>query len=396
MRIAIIGAGAAGMIMAATILENNPEAEVLLFDRNSRIGRKVAISGGGRCNVTTGITDPKLLLTKYPRGADFLKFAFKQFGPEKVVDWFETRGVPLKTEADNRVFPATNNSESVVELFESIFAKNPKYQLHLSESIIKVEQINHKFTLTSNKSSYEVDILALTTGGNAYSHTGSKGDGYKFSADLGHSITELGPSLNSFEVKEDWVKQLSGLSLKDAVIEFQDTKLNGPFLFTHFGISGPLTFAFAAHIPFREMPCQVRLNPFGADFDLNDLIQSNGKKSISNVLSLKIPSRLSRTILEQANIDPNKKSSELSKNERQNLLTLPITLLKRRPGDEFVTAGGIKLEEVSPKTMQSKLCPNLFFAGEILDIDGYTGGFNLQSSWATGRLAGQAVSRILV
>lgn len=391
MKIAIIGAGAAGLMSAATIKELNPKAEVLLFERNSRIGRKIAISGGGRCNVTTGITDKKLLLSKYPRGADFLKkAAFKHFSPEKVVAWFESNGLKLKCEADNRVFPANDNAEAVNELFEQLIPETFK----LSEAVLNIQKLpDSKFEITTSKSSYIVDKLVLTTGGNAYAQTGSKGDGYNFAKSLGHTITELGPSLNSFLVHEDWVKQLSGLSLDNAVLSYKDDSIEGPFLFTHFGVSGPTTFAFASKIPFelvtKDNPLKVYLSFGLIKNDIDNLISENGKKSILNILKQKLPERLSRTILEQLKISPNQKSSEISSQNRKNIATgLPITLIARKPGDEFVTAGGINLDEVNAKTMESKLIPNLYFAGEILNVDGYTGGFNLQASWATGRLVG--------
>ena len=382
MRIGIVGAGAAGLMAAATIKEKSPQSKVILFEGNSRIGRKIAISGGGRCNVTTGITDLQILKTKYPRGADFLKFAFKVFPPDKVVGWFEEQGVKLKCEKDMRIFPKSNNAEEVVELFEKLIPETFK----LSE---KVSRIENGFRVITNKCEYEVDKLILTTGGNAYSHTGSTGDGYSFARELGHTITELGPSLNSFEVEEQWVKDLSGLTLPKAKIG----ECEGPFLFTHFGISGPVVFAFASHIPYRGMPYTIDLIPTTEEINLNHLIELNGKKSITNVLSLTLPERLSRTILHQLEIDGNKKSGDLSKIERKKIFDIlkngiNITLKNRKPGDEFVTAGGVDLSEVNPKTMQSRLNPNLYFAGELLNIDGYTGGFNLQSSWATGRLAG--------
>lgn len=390
MKIGIVGAGAAGLIAAATIKEKSPDAEVLLFERNSRVGRKVAISGGGRCNVTTGITDPKILKSKYPRGAEFLKFAFKVFPPAKVVEWFESHGVKLKCEKDMRVFPASDNAEAIVELFEKLIPETFK----LSESVKSIQPTEtNGYKIVTSKSEYLVDKLILTTGGNAYSHTGSKGDGYDFAKSLGHKITDLGPSLNSFEVNESWAKELSGLSLKNVTLQLNEsTQTTGDFLFTHFGITGPVVFAFASHIPFLKIdannPVTVKLN-FGFEIgELNDLIQSNGRKTILNVLALKLPERLSRTILMQAKIDPNTKSSEVSKENRQKLCSLNLTLSNRRPGDEFVTAGGVELTEVSAKTMQSRIAPNLYFAGELLNVDGYTGGFNLQASWATGRLAG--------
>jgi hypothetical protein len=392
MKIGIVGAGAAGLMAAATLKESNPSAEVLLFEKNSRVGRKVAISGGGRCNVTTGITSIKTLLTKYPRGADFLKVALKSFSPKKVVKWFESNGVPLKCESDMRIFPAADNAEAIVELFERLIPNT--FKLH--ESVLDIDlQPDGKFKLTSNKETYEFDKIILTTGGNAYAHTGSTGDGYSFARKLGHTITELGPSLNSFLVKEEWCKQLSGLSLPNATLTYKNTNISGEFLFTHFGLSGPAVFAFAAEIAFekveKDSPLSINLNFSLLKSELDQLINDNGKKTILNILKQKLPERLSRTILEQLKIDPNLNAAEISAADRKKIVAgLPITLISRRPGDEFVTAGGVDLTEVEDKTMQSKLVPHLYFAGEILNVDGYTGGFNLQASWATGRLAGLA------
>lgn len=391
MKIGIIGAGAAGLMTAATIKELNPKVEVLLFERNSRIGRKIAISGGGRCNVTTGITDKKLLLTKYPRGSEFLKkSAFKLFPPKKVVAWFESHGLKLKCEDDMRIFPLNDNAEAVNELFEKLIPETFK----LSETVLEITQTDdQKFQIQTSKNSYIVDKLVLTTGGNAYAHTGSKGDGYNFAASLGHSISELGPSLNSFLVSDTWVKELSGLSLEKATLSYQKEYAEGPILFTHFGLSGPVVFAFASHIPFvkidKDNPVKINLSFGITKQDMDSLINQNGKKSILNILKQILPERLSRTILSKLKINPDKKCSETSSTDRKKIADgLPITLIARRPGDEFVTAGGISLEEVNPKTMESKIVPNLYFAGEILNLDGYTGGFNLQASWATGRLAG--------
>jgi hypothetical protein len=388
MKIAIIGGGAAGMMAAATLIEADPSLEVHLFEKNNKLGTKVRISGGGRCNVTTGIRDRKLLLTKYVRGADFLKTALGKFSPKACYQWFEERGVPLKNESDNRVFPVSDNGDDIVGIFENLPIKT-----HLQES---VSNIQPGFKVTTNKQEYDFDTVIITTGGNAFAHTGSTGDGYHFAKNLGHTITKLGPSLNSFETEEQWPKDLSGLALENAKLNDQQ----GPFLFTHFGISGPVTFAYSATIAFKDMPQEVNFAPTNLTFDqanqqLTETLSQNGAKQVHNVLHF-TPKRLTETLLKLSQIDPETKCAELSKDQRKTLaknLTgdLVLTLKKRRPGDEFVTAGGVNIAEVDPKTMQSRIAPNLYFAGEILDIDGVTGGFNLQSSWATGRLAANAI-----
>lgn len=412
-KIAIIGGGAAGMIAAATLLEENINADIYLFDKNPVLGKKVSISGGGRCNVTTGITDKNILLSKYTRGSKFLIPAINTFPPEKVFKWFEDHEVPLKIEKDLRVFPKSDIGSDIVKVFVQLFKK--RIHICLNETIKNLKPNKESFNIETNKSVYNFDIVVITSGGNAYKHTGSSGDGYDFAKACGHTITDLGPSLNSFEVKENWCKELSGISLDNAKLETlskNNTKISvsGPFLFTHFGISGPATFTLSSHLAFNEISKEnsitISLFPESKkNFDtwndelLNEITRSS-KKQINYILSEYLPKRLSEEILKIANIKLEKKGSEISKEERKkisHLLSgeLKLTLISRRPGDEFVTAGGVSLEEVNKKTMESKLKSNLYFGGEILDIDGLTGGFNLQSSWATGRLAGISIAKKL-
>jgi predicted Rossmann fold flavoprotein len=407
-KIAIIGGGAAGMMAAATILEGGTgNFEIHLFEKNKRLGVKVAISGGGRCNVTTGITEKNLLMSKYIRGREFLKPSFAAFPPEKVRQWFEDHDVPLKEEEDKRVFPKSDVGTDIIAAFEQIYAGRNMH-VHFMEGIKDIQKDVDGFSIKTANSDYKFDTVVLASGANAYAHTGSTGDGYNFAKNFGHSITPLGPSLNSFEVKEIWCKEISGLSFPNA--KFKTTlstgekiSVEGPMLFTHFGISGPAVFALAAHIAFEKImpntPLEISLMPeAGHDFNYWDqkllqLFAEKGSRHIDNCLSELLPQRFTDKLLEVCEIEKDKKSAELTKLKRQSIARmlgdgLTITLLSRRPGDEFVTAGGIELSEVDRKTMRSKLNPNLYFAGEILNIDGLTGGFNLQAAWATGRVAG--------
>lgn len=411
-KIAIIGGGAAGLMTAAALVEQKIPAEIHLFERNTFLGAKVIISGGGRCNVTTGITDKKTLLGKYTRGGDFLKTAIYDFPPEKVKAWFEEHQVPLKIEEDLRVFPRSDDGKDVVKAFENLFRKST-VRLRLKETVSSVSKNSDgTFTLASNIGNETFQYVVLTTGGNAYQHTGSKGDGYSFAKSCGHNVTKLGPSLNSFLTAEEWPKKLSGVSLENVRLETmaedgQKKTASGPMIFTHFGISGPTTFALSSHLAFtpisKDTPHKIQLIPAAGrnqeqwDEVLKKTIQENGPRQIHNVLGDFIPSRLGDTILELAKIPLQRKSAELSKENRKKigeLLTgkLHLTLIQRRPGDEFVTAGGVDLNEVDHKSMASKKSPGLYFAGEILDVDGLTGGFNLQASWATGRLAGKSIA----
>jgi predicted Rossmann fold flavoprotein len=392
---------------AATLLEKNNEGEIHLFEKNKELGNKVSISGGGRCNVTTGITDKRQLLSKYIRGSQFLTPSLSAFPPSRVKEWFEDHGVPLKIEEDMRVFPVSDIGKDVVSMFEKLF-DTPRMHIHYTEAVTDIKSVNDKFEISTTKSQYTFDATVLTTGGNAYAHTGSTGDGYAFAKELGHSVTELGPSLNSFMAKEQFCKELSGIDFQEARFEVilstgEKKIVEGPMIFTHFGISGPAVFALAAHVAFEKIsavqPLKVKFLPIKTEhFDswdkkLQEQIKANGLKFIVNILNEYMPNRFATKILELANIPPDRKAADINKEERRQIAhllsgKLEITLTMRRPGDEFVTAGGVKLEEVDRKTMRSKFNPNLYFAGEILDIDGLTGGFNLQASWATGRMAG--------
>jgi hypothetical protein len=283
-------------------------------------------------------------------------------------------------------------------------------KIHFREGVEDIV-IKNKFEIKTKKYSYVSDYVVLTTGGNAYASTGSNGDGYNLARQLGHSTTKLGPSLNSFEVVETWCKELLGISFPNA--EFT-TKLsngktksvNGAMLFTHFGITGPATFALAAEIAFEtfnnKLPLEIQFLPIsGMDFslwdkNLLDIFAKNHIKQIDNTLASFFPMRFCEKILEITKINPRKKTSDITKAERQTLARmfsgeLKIKLKSRRVGDEFVTAGGINSTEINRTTMESRSHKGLYFAGEILDVDGLTGGFNLQAAWSTGRLVGQSI-----
>ncbi len=409
MKIAIIGGGAAGLMAAATILEENADAEVFLIEQNTGLGKKVLISGGGRCNVTTGIRNMKFLFTRYPRGAKFLSSALYNFPPEAVYEWFESHGVPLKIEEDLRVFPISNDGHDVVRAFEKIFTKSRAHIL-LSHAANKIERADEQFVIHFKiDPAITVDKIILTTGGQAYRHTGSTGDGYAFAESLGHTITPLAASLSSFIARDAWVKSLAGVSFEYVGLHTDrgplPTPIEGPILFTHHGITGPAVFAFSALKAFElatpKQPLTIFLNLFPdkspeAFFtQLQVACQCNAKRSIENTIATLVPKSVAKILCTLAAIESERHAAEISKKELEGLRSLmqnlPVHTIGRGAGDEFVTAGGITLSEVNPSTMESKITPGLFFAGEILDIDGFTGGFNLQASWATGRLAGKSI-----
>lgn len=411
MKIGIIGGGAAGMMAAAAIVEQSKGNEVLLFERNTRLGSKVIISGGGRCNVTTGIHDLSIVLKKYPRGTRFLRTPMYDFPPAEVYRWFEQHGVPLKVEKDMRVFPVSNKGGDVVGAFEALFEKK-KVRVLLSHPITHLEKKGEKFLVeTKQGDTFLLDKLIITTGGQAYRHTGSVGDGYTFAEALGHNITKLAPSLGSFITEEKWPGTLAGVSFPYIQLKLNgvDDKYaaEGPFVFTHKGISGPCVFTLSSLAAFekcsKEHPLKVTMDlvpniPHNElEGALLGLKQKEGDKSLLKTLHGYIPKSVAEVLIGLLEEQPLKKLSETTdKNLRKAgmlLKGLPISVIGKGVGDEFVTAGGIDLNEINAKTMESKVCPGLYFAGEVLNIDGFTGGFNLQASWATGRLAGASSSR---
>lgn len=409
MKIAIIGGGAAGMMAAATLCENNPDAELVLLEKGPKLGQKVLISGGGRCNVTTAFSDPRLIVDRYPRGGKFLQSAFHRFSPNAVRDWFESHGVPLKEEADGRVFPESDDGADIVGLFEAIFLEH-HIQVGFKQEVTHIEkQADHFLVHMKRAKTLEVDKVILTTGGQAYRHTGSTGDGYAFAEALGHSITKLAPSLNAFIVQEPWVATLAGISLKKVGLSVKTEKTlrwAGPILWTHKGLTGPAVFALSSLIAFqnysREKPLEMKLDLLpelsrdGWEKALQNEQLQNPKKHVHNTLALWMPHAVAQLLCEQVGILREQMNAQVSKKSVQKIVetvkALPVHLIGRAAGEEFVTAGGVDTDEINPRTMESKLCPGLFFAGEIMNVDGFTGGFNLQAAWATGRMAGENAS----
>jgi len=403
--IAIIGWWAAGMMVAATIAEKDCDCSIDIFEKNKELGTKVRISGWWRCNVTTGYYKKADLQGKYTRGRDFLEYAMWQFWPRKMKQRCESHGVPLHCEPDMRVFPASNKSSDIVSLFENLITKE-NITIYYNESVASLQKIAEIFTLTTDKRTKEYDYVVITTWWNAYAHTGSSGDGYSLAKSLWHSITPLGPSLNSFLTQEERVKQCSWLSFPNAKIK--EVAAPWPILFTHFGISGPLTFAYSSTIPHIEIssenPHTVHIIPF-ADRNVerrisrfNAKANEESKKQLSTILGQEFTKRRIDAFLEAFHISGTTMMSNISREERKTLSKLlgdgfPLTLIARRPWDEFVTAGWVETSEVDSKTMQSKLCPGLYFAGEVLNIDAVTGWFNFQSCRATWRCAGESISQ---
>lgn len=406
-RIAVIGGGAAGMMAAARIAELDATAQIVLYEKNAALGRKVVISGGGRCNVTTGIQDVREVLTKYVRGSKFLTNALWNFPPAAVYAWFEEHGVPLKTENDLRVFPQSNDGHDIVQVFIDLFRTGAvDVRVHTAVHSITEED---GFHVTTDSDTSVYDAVILTTGGQAYRHTGSTGDGYAFAEGLGHSITSLGASLNAFRIQEKWMHALPGVSFEHIgfrVCTEEDTyEAEGAAVITHTGISGPAVFALSAQVAFETytkrnpLPLELNWMPETNGEELRHIIDTacadSPKKSVLSLMQEWMPKSLATELLKVISVDLHTTLATCNKKIRNQLIEIctatQVHIVGRSAGSEFVTAGGVNTDEVDPRTMESRITPGLFFAGELLNVDGVTGGFNLQASWAAGRMAGEHV-----
>lgn len=400
------------MMAAAVLIEAGVREQIYIYESNSMLGGKVFLSGGGHCNLTTALSGRKEILEKYTRGGIFLKFAINYFPPKMVREWFRRHGLETKVEKSDRVFPLSEKSGDVVKVFERILKNGKNLEILLNTKVKDVSpDKNGKFIVKAAGRKNSFDFLLIATGGRA----GSGASGYSFAQNLGHTITELAPSLTSFVVKEEWCGRLAGLSLSDCRIECVlknnlAISVEGDFLFTHFGISGPAVFSLSSKAAFEKIGVQNPLKIFLIvdkkkkftiwDSLLIERIGKDGAKKIKNVFYGLLPDRLANTTFDSAGVDKEQKAAEISKKERQRIAKLlgdgiEINLISRKKGGEMVTAGGVSLDEVDPQTCESKKRPNLYFAGEVLNIDGFTGGFNLQNCWMTGRLAGQKIAEKL-
>lgn len=407
MNIAIIGGGAAGMMAAATIVESGQTHTVTIFEKNAKIGVKVAISGGGRCNVTTGIEDIKTVLKKYPRGGKFLTSALYAFGPKQIREWFAIHGLTTKKEEDLRVFPASDRGQDVVDLFLRIFQERG-VGVRYKEAVISITKQDSGYVVTTKNAAYAVDAVVLALGGQAYRHTGSTGDGYALAEACGHTITALAPSLNALVLKEDWIGELAGVSLPWVTLSSQENSrcsASGPIVFTHRGISGPAVFAYSSQVAFvqysKEMPLAISLDY--APRESYEAVLRHvqyyciryPRRQFLNAIREFLPQSCCAVLGQAHGLPLTTSCAEVSKQQQLKAVDMikksTLHAIGRASGDEFVTAGGVSLAEVSPKTGESLISPGLYFAGEILDVDGYTGGFNLTASWAMGRAVGQAI-----
>lgn len=410
-KIIIIGGGAAGLMAAYSAGEKyrNGGAEITVIEKNERPARKVMITGKGRCNVTNNC-NVETLIANVPKNGKFLFSAFSNFTSQDTMNFFEALGVPLKTERGNRVFPVSDKAVDIVDAMVKAVKKNGCKILNGTVKEIVSENGAVKGVRLESGAFLEADSVVVATGGASYPLTGSTGDGYIFAKRLGHTVTELKPSLIPLTIHEGFCTRLSGLSLKNVTLSvFEVGKKKpifselGEMLFSHTGITGPLVLSASSHIRYlgkKEYTAVIDLKPALSVEQLdNRILRDFGEeqnKDFQNSLDKLLPKSLIPVIVSLSGISANKKVNQISREERQELcrlikgLTLHITGF--RPIEEaIITSGGISVKEINPATMESKLISGLFFAGEIIDVDAYTGGFNLQIAFSTGVTAGKNV-----
>ncbi len=398
-RVAVIGGGAAGMMAAGVASEYG--AEVTVFEHTGRLGKKLAITGKGRCNLTNNC-DVNEFLESVRRNPRFLYAALNAFGPGDTISFFEALGVPVKTERGKRVFPVSDKAIDVVNALRK-YSSSASFIFHRVRSVVRTDS---GFSVRADRD-YEFDRVIIATGGRSYPLTGSDGSGYSLAKKLGHSVTALTPSLIPFESSSSLCPNLQGLSLKNVTISIFNSDGKslysdfGEMMFTHFGVTGPMILSASAHlrdVDISELTLVIDLKPAldekTLDKRLLNEFSTAKNKDFINVLGSLLPSKLIDPFVELVQIDPRKKVNSLTKEERARIIStlkhIEIPLSGLRPIEEaIITSGGIDVKEIMPKTMESRLVPGLYFAGEIIDVDAYTGGFNLQIAFSTAYLAGK-------
>ena len=403
----IIGGGAAGLFAAISAAENG--ADVTLLEKNDRCGKKLRITGKGRCNVTNDCSTEEFL-QNVPTNPRFLYSALSVLSTQDVKDFFENEGVPLKTERGRRVFPVSDKAQDIVSaLVSACIARGVKI---INEKVLSlIISDNTVKGVVTDCGEHLADAVIVCTGGRSYTRTGSDGDGYTFAKAAGHTVTPLLPSLVPIVCAGKLCPSLQGLSLKNVSLSITDKNTKkeiysdfGEMMFTHFGITGPMVLSASAHIPdisSGRYEAHINLKPALDEKTLDARILSDfskySNKDLINALDDLLPKKLIPVVVSLSKIDPRKKINSITREERQSLINvirdLRISLTGFRPLEEaIITKGGVSVKEIDPKTMASKKCAGLYFAGEVIDVDAYTGGFNLQIAFATGKLAGRSAA----
>lgn len=401
----VIGGGAAGMMAAAVAAENG--RSVILLEKNEKLGKKLYITGKGRCNVTNACGRDKFFenIVSNPK---FLYSAFSTFDNKRLEIFLENNGCHLKEERGERVFPASDHASDVTAAFERFFKKSGvQVRLHCKVREIETDGDRIIGVILEDGRAIPAECVIVATGGLSYPVTGSTGDGHRMAQALGHKVTDCAPALVALETEEDWCKKLQGLSLKNVSLTMSCGKKKlyqgfGEMLFTHYGVSGPLVLSASSFYGKKKgteaVSLTIDLKPALSEEQLDKRIlrdfEENRNRQFKNALGGLYPAKLISVMIERSGIDPEKKVHEVTKQERRRLaeLTKAFTLQvrgKRGFEEAVITQGGVSVKEVNPSTMESKLVRGLYFAGEVLDLDGLTGGFNLQIAWSTGYLAGK-------
>jgi predicted Rossmann fold flavoprotein len=405
-KIVVVGGGAAGFFCAIQVAEKHRDWEVIILEKSGKILTKVKVSGGGRCNVTHACPDIEKLLIKYPRGQRFLKKAFYKFATKDTIEWFANNGVTLHTEKDGRMFPTTNNSETIIDCF---LQKVQKYNIQVltNHEVVNVVKPNveNKFEITlANDQKIIADAICLATGGML------KSEKLKWLKAFGHEIVEPVPSLFTFNVADKKITTLMGVAIDNASIQWKGSKYleRGPILITHWGVSGPAAIKLSAWCA-REMAATnyegaiiinwtPEYNEASLKMEWFNLRMDFGKREMGSKNPFNLPQRLWHFLLQEAAIPLTTKWADLKSTQQQLLIQLLTRYTLDIKGkttfkEEFVTCGGVDLKDIDPLTMESKLCPGLHFAGEMMDVDGITGGFNFQHAWTSGWIAAQHISQ---
>lgn len=404
-KVIVIGAGPAGMMAAISAAENH---EVILLEGNERIGKKLFITGKGRCNVTNA-KDISEFFDFIPGNPHFLYSALYTYTNIDVMNFFENAGVKLKVERGSRVFPNSDKSSDIISgLSRGLNEAGVDLRLHSKVKDVIFNNNKIEAVILENGSKVKGDYFIITTGGKSYPLTGSTGIGFDLAKKMGHSIVEPKPSLVPIEIEESWVRELQGLSLRNIELKIKNKKNSkvvysgqGEMLFTHFGISGPLVLSGSRFIKDGErFEISLNLKPALEEKQLDLRIQKDFKKNLNkdfkNSLDELLPKKLIPVIIELSGIDENKKVNSITKEERRTLLNLLKNLTFTVKGlrdiaEAIVTAGGVSTKEIDPSTMKSKIVDNLYFAGEVIDVDAFTGGYNVQIALSTGYLAGKSI-----